>query len=155
MRAARLHAYGPPENLVVEEVPEPRIERPSDVRVAVRAASINPIDWKIRAGSQRGAIRLSLPWTLGLDVSGEVLEVGRAVKRFAPGDTVYGCPDHRRPGSYAEQCVLDQRLLARKPASITHAEAASLPLVALTAWQCLLPRLTERAGQRVLIQAGS
>ena len=155
MRAARLHAYGPPENFVVEDVPEPRIEHPNDVRMAVRAASINPIDWKIRAGSQRGAIRLTLPWTLGLDVSGEVLEVGSAVTRFKPGDMVYGCPDHRRPGSYAQQCVLTDRLLARKPASISHVEAASLPLVGLTAWQCLLPRLAESPGQRVLVQAGS
>lgn len=155
MRAARLHEYGPPDRLVVEDVPEPRLERPTDVRVAVRAASINPIDWKIRAGLQRGAIRLRLPWTLGLDVAGEVLEVGPAVTRFAPGDAVFGCPDWRRPGSYAEQCVLDESLLARKPPSLSFEEAAAVPLVGLTAWQCLLPRLAERHGQRVLVQAGS
>lgn len=155
MRAARLHAYGPPDHLVVEDVPEPTLEGPRDVVVAVHAAAINPIDWKIRAGHQRGAIRLKLPWTLGLDVSGEVLEVGSEVTRFQPGDAVYGCPDHRRPGSYAEQCVLDEGLLATKPPSLSHVQAASLPLVGQTAWQCLLPRLAERPEQRVLIQAGS
>jgi alcohol dehydrogenase len=155
MRAARLHEYGPPDRLVVDEVPDPPLERPTDVRVAVRAASINPIDWKIRAGLQRGAIRLKLPWILGLDVAGEVLEVGSAVTRFAVGDPVFGCPDWRRPGSYAEQCVIDESLLARKPASLSFEQAAAVPLVGLTAWQCLLPRLAERSGQRVLIQAGS
>ncbi len=155
MRAVRLRAYGPPEQLSVEEVPEPRLERPTDVRVAVRAAGVNPIDWKIRAGGQRGAIRLKLPWTLGLDVSGVVTEVGPGVRRFSVGDEVYGCPDHRRPGSYAEQCVVAEANLAKKPRTVSHVEAASLPLVGLTAWQCLLPRLARRPGQRVLVQAGS
>lgn len=155
MRAAVLSAYGPPEALRVESVPAPTLVRPTDVRIAIRAAAINPIDWKIRAGSQRGAIRLKLPWVLGLDVSGEVIEVGPAVTRFRPGDAVFGCLDHRRPGSYAEQCVADAALLAPKPQGLTHAEAASLPLVGLTAWQCLMPRLAQREGQRVLIHAGS
>lgn len=155
MRAARLHEYGPPERLIVEEVPDPAIERPTDVRVAVRAAAINPIDWKIRAGLQRGALRYRLPWILGLDVAGEVLETGPGVTRFAVGDAVFGCPDWRRPGSYAEQCVLDESLLAPRPASLSFEEAAAVPLAGLTAWQCLLPRLAERQGQRVLIQAGS
>lgn len=155
MRAAVLHRYGPPEHLRVEEVPEPILERPTDVRVAVRAAALNPIDWKVRAGLQRGAIRLRLPWVWGLDLAGEVLEVGPAVERFAVGDLVMGCPDWRRRGSYAEQCVLDASLLCHKPGSLSFPEAAGLPLVGLTAWQCLLPRLADRPGQRVLIQAGA
>lgn len=155
MRAVLLESYGPPENLALREVPEPALERPTDVRVAVRAASINPIDWKIRSGHQRGALRLKLPWILGLDVAGEVLEVGSAVTRFRPGDLVMGCPDFRRKGSYAEQCVVEESLLVRKPEALSFEEAAGLPLVGLTAWQCLLPRLAERPGQRTLIQAGS
>ncbi|MEZ4239165.1 MAG: NADP-dependent oxidoreductase [Myxococcota bacterium] len=155
MRAVRLHDYGPPENLHLDEVPDPACERPTDVRIRVRAAAINPIDWKIRAGLQRGAIRLRLPWILGLDVAGEVLEVGPGVTRFRVGDAVMGCPDHRRPGSYAEQCVLDESLLAPKPAALSFEQAAGLPLAGLTAWQCLLPRLAERPGQRVLVQAGA
>ena len=155
MRAALLSAYGPPENLEIREVATPRVERPDDVRVAVHAAAINPVDWKIRSGRQRGFIRYKLPWILGLDVSGEVLEVGSAVRRFRVGDLVYGCLDHRRNGSYAEECVTESGCLAPKPASVSHIEAASLPLVGLTAWQCLLPKLELRREQRVLIQAGS
>jgi alcohol dehydrogenase len=155
VRAVLLHSYGPPENLQIGEAPDPAPERPTDVLVEVRAASINPIDWKIRAGAQRGVLRYRLPWTLGLDVAGRVLAVGPAVTRFAVGDEVMGCPDVRRPGSYAERCVLEERLLVRKPAKLSFEEAASIPLVGLTAWQCLLPRLQERPGQRVLVQAGS
>jgi NADPH:quinone reductase-like Zn-dependent oxidoreductase len=155
MRAARFHAYGPPSNLVVEEVADPTLSGPKDVRIAVKAAAINPIDWKIRGGKQRGALRYTLPWIGGLDVSGEVVEVGSGVTRFAVGDAVYGCPDHNRPGAYAEQVVVDEGFLAKKPPSLTHAEAASIPLVGLTAWQCLLPRIGERPGQHVFIQAGS
>ena len=155
MRAIRLHAYGPPEALTFDEVPEPLLERGTDVRVAVAGAAINPIDWKIRAGGQRGAIRLTLPAILGLDVSGTVVEVGPDVTRFSIGDAVYGCPDHRRPGSYAEQVVVAEAHLAKAPRSLPLADAAALPLAGLTAWQCLLPKLTERSGQRVLIQAGS
>jgi NADPH:quinone reductase-like Zn-dependent oxidoreductase len=155
MNAVRLHEYGPATNLLYETVPDPVLERPNDVRVGVHGAAINPIDWKIRAGQQRGAIRLSLPWIQGLDVSGEVLEVGSAVTRFKVGDLVYGCPDHRRPGSYAEQVVVEDKNLAIAPTSIPLATAAALPLAGLTAWQCLLPKLAEAPGQRVLIQAGS
>lgn len=154
MRAARLHAYGPPDNLVLEEVPPPPLKTSNDVRVEVHAAAINPIDWKIRAGFQRGAIRLSLPATLGLDVSGVVTEVGVGVTRFKVGDEVYGCPDHRRDGAYAEEVIVDEQLLAPKPPSLSHVEAASIPLVGLTAWQCLLPRIRQ-PNQRVFIQVGS
>lgn len=155
MRAIRFHRYGPPDVLQCDEVPEPTLLRPDDVRVRVVASTINPIDWKVRAGSQRGVIRLTLPHTWGLDVSGEVLEVGPAVTRFAVGDRVYGCPDHRRPGAWAEQVVVAEGDLAKAPTSLPLDEAAALPLCGLTAWQCLLPRLAERPGQRVLIQAGS
>ena len=136
-------------------MPEPVIERPTDVLVRVRAASINPVDWKIRGGHQRGVIRLQLPWILGLDVAGEVIAVGDAVTGFAPGDAVMGCPDWRRHGSYAEQCVLEQSLLVHKPPAVDWAQAAALPLAGLTAWQCLGDRLSAQQGQRVLVQAGA
>lgn len=155
MRAVRFHAYGPPDVLQVDEVEEPVLQRPRDVRVRVVATTINPVDWKVRAGSQRGVIRPTLPHIWGLDVSGEVLEVGPAVTRFAVGDLVYGCPDHRRPGAWAEQVLVAEEHLAKAPTSIPLADAAALPLGGLTAWQCLLPRLAEHPGQRVLIQAGS
>lgn len=158
MRAVLLESYGPPDTLVCTDVPDPVLQRPTDVRIAVRAAAINPIDWKIRSGHQRGAIRQHLPFVLGLDVAGEVIEVGPAVTRFAVGDAVCGCPDFRRWGSYAEQCVVDESNLVRKPEVLSFPQAAALPLVGLTAAQCLLPRLARsdlQRPQRVLIQAGS
>ncbi|MBX2800211.1 MAG: NADP-dependent oxidoreductase [Myxococcales bacterium] len=155
MRAALFHAYGPADALTVQDVPDPVLTRPTDVHIAVHAAAINPIDWKIRAGSQRGALRLQLPYVGGLDVAGEVLQVGSDVSRFAVGDAVMGCPAWQRWGSYAEQCVVDEGLLTHKPAELTFEQAAALPLAGLTAWQCLLPRLAQQTGQRVLVQAGS
>ena len=154
MRAVLLDSYGPASNLVVREVEEPPL-RPHDVRIAVRAASINPVDWKIRAGYQRGALRLKLPFVLGLDVAGEVVEVGPRVARFRVGDAVCGCPDFRRWGSYAERVAVDESALVKKPDALSFEVAAALPLAGLTAWQCLLPRLAQRPGQRVLVQAGS
>lgn len=155
MRAAMLDVYGPPRNLVVREVEPPVLGRATQVRIDVHASSINPIDWKIRSGQQRGAIRYSLPRALGMDVSGVVSEVGSAVTAFRIGDEVYATPSHTAPGCYAEQTVVEASELALKPKNLTHVEAATLPLVGLTAWQCLMPRLAERPGQRVFVMAGS
>lgn len=160
MRAARFHAYGPPSVLRIDEIPRP-VVGPDDVLVEVAAASVNPIDTKIRAGGQRGVIRLRLPWVTGLDVSGTVVAMGSRASevsrgsRFAVGDAVFGSPTHRRPGTCAEFVAVDHRELAPKPASLSHAEAASLPLVALTAWQALVRLAKLQAGETVLIQAGA
>lgn len=154
MRAARIHEYGPPDVLRIDDVPEPRVG-PRDLRVEVRAASVNPVDVKIRSGGQRAIIHYRLPWTLGLDFAGVVAEVGSAVTRFEVGDEVYGSPTHRRPGTYAEQLAVDERAVARKPRNLSFTEAASLPLVGLTAWDALVVKARLRAGQRVLVHAGS
>ncbi|MBX3273367.1 MAG: NADP-dependent oxidoreductase [Sandaracinaceae bacterium] len=154
MRAARIHEYGPPEALRVEEVPRPA-PGPRDVLVEVHAASVNPVDYKIRSGAQRALIHYRLPWILGLDFSGVVVEVGAAVARFRVGDEVYGSPTHRRPGTYAEYLCVDERQAAHKPTNLTHLEAASIPLVGLTAWDALVVKGRLRAGQRALIHAGS
>ena len=153
MRAVRMHAYGGPEVLQLELVPAPT-PGPHDVRVAVHAAAVNPADSKIRAGGQRAVVWLTLPWTLGMDVSGEVLEVGAKVTSFAPGDQIVSSPSHRRMGCYAEEVVIRADEVALKPKSLSHVEAASLPLVALTAWDSLAAMKVKR-GQRVLIQAGA
>lgn len=154
MRAARIHRYGPPEVFSIDDVPAPR-PGPRDVRVEVHAASVNPVDWKIRSGHQRALVRLSMPWTLGLDFSGRVIEVGRDVTRFCVGDEVYGSPTHRRPGTYAEELVVDERAIAHKPRNLSHLEAATIPLVGLTAWDALVVGGRLRAGQLALIHAGS
>ena len=155
MRAAVLDSYGPPSVLQVRDVDPPPLTRPGDVRVAIHASSINPIDWKIRAGKQRGAIRYALPRALGMDFSGVITEVGSGVTAFQIGDEVMGSPTHTSPGCYAEQTVVSASEIAKKPVNTSHLEAATLPLAGLTAWQCLLPKLTERTEQRVFIMAGS
>ncbi len=154
MRAARLHAYGPPEAVRIDEVPEPT-PGPRDVLVRVAAASINPVDAKIRAGYQRAVIRWPLPWITGMDLAGVVESVGPRVTRFKPGDAVIASPTHRRPGTFAELCAVDERALAIKPRAWSFAEAATLPLVGLTAWGCLVDAGRLRAGQSVLIHAGA
>lgn len=153
MRAVRMHGYGDPSVLSVDEV-EPTPLGPHDLRIRVRASSVNPVDAKIRSGAQRAIVWLSLPWTLGMDVSGEVVEVGAKVTGFAVGDEVFSSPSHRRMGCYADEVVVRADEVAHKPPSLTHEEAASLPLVGLTALDAL-DALDLRAGQRILVQAGS
>lgn len=155
MRGAVFERYGPPENFEIRDLDPPALRGPYDVRVAIHASSINPIDWKIRAGLQRGAIHYRLPRVTGLDLSGVVTEVGAKVSRFQLGDEVFSSPSHQGPGCYAEETVVRESELAPKPKNLTHVEAATLPLVGLTAWGCLMPRVSERPGQKVFIMAGS
>lgn len=154
MRAATIRAYGGPDAFVVEDLPEPAVG-PRDVLVAVHAAGINPVDAKMRRGIQRAVAPRSMPAVLGLDLSGVVVATGAEVTRFSVGDAVFGSPTHRRQGSYAELVSVDERQLALKPTRLSHLEAASLPLVAQTAWQCLVTAAELAAGERVFIQAGS
>lgn len=154
MRAARIHRYGGPEVLQIDEVDAPKPGK-RDVLVRVCAAAVNPVDWKVRAGAQRSVMRYSLPWILGLDVSGVVAAVGSGVTRFRAGDAVWSSPSHRRPGTYAEYVAIDERELSVKPKNLTHEEAASMPLVGLTATQCLVEACQLKRGDRVLIHAGS
>lgn len=154
MRAVVMTGYGGPEVLETREVAEP-VLGPHDVLVQVVASSVNPVDTKVRQGVNRAVIRPVEPWILGLDVSGAVLQVGEAVTKFKAGDEVFSSPSHKRPGCYAERVAIHEDEVALKPPSWSHNDAASIPLVGLTAWQCLMPRLAEREGQRVFVQAGS
>ncbi len=154
MRAMTIREYGSPDILHAEEVDKPA-PRPRDVLVRVRAAAINPVDCKIRSGGQRNIIHYTFPWVLGLDVSGVIEAVGAEVTRFAVGDEVWSSPTHRRPGSYAEYVCIDEREVARKPKNLSHEEAASMPLVGLTAYQCLVDKGRLAKGQTVLVHAGS
>lgn len=154
MKAVRIHAYGAAEVLAYEDAPMPSVGA-DDVLVKVVAASVNPVDWKIRAGYLQGMLPHQLPLTLGWDMSGVVMEVGSAVTRFKPGDAVYARPDIVRNGTYAEYVAIRERELAFKPATISHVEAASLPLAGITAWEVLINTAQLAAGQRVLIHAGA
>jgi NADPH:quinone reductase-like Zn-dependent oxidoreductase len=154
VRAARIHHYGPPDVFVIDDVPEPE-PKPRDVLVRVHASSVNPVDTKLRAGAQKLLVRYRLPWILGLDVSGVVEAVGARVRRFRVGQQVFGSPRHQRPGCYAEYVAVDERELAPKPSSLSHEQAAAVPLAALTAWDCLVEQAKLDRGERVLIHAGS
>jgi NADPH:quinone reductase-like Zn-dependent oxidoreductase len=154
LRAARIHAYGEPEELRVDEVDEPSVG-PKDVLIAVRAAAVNPIDFKIRSGVQRAVVRLTLPHTLGMDAAGVVEAVGAQVTRFTPGDEVYCSPTHRRSGTYAEKVAVDESAVAFKPRNVSFAQAAGVPLAGLTAWQSLVDAANVQPGDRVLVQAGA
>jgi NADPH:quinone reductase-like Zn-dependent oxidoreductase len=152
MRAFVVEKYKGP--LVEAEVAEPAVG-PHDVLVQVEAAGLNPLDEKIRTGEFKALLHFDLPLILGNDVAGTVHSVGSAVTRFRPGDEVYARPDALRIGTFAERIAIAESDLALKPASITMAEAGSLPLVALTAWQALVELGDVQPVQHVLIHAGA
>lgn len=154
MRAVVMTAVGGPEVLKTTELPEPDIAREHDVRVRVRAAGINPVDYKLRS---HGTIGGSLPAVLGWDGAGVVESIGPAVTRVRPGDEVYFCDGGfgTSPGTYQEIKVLDERLLAHKPKRLSFVEAAAAPLVTITAWEALRERARVTKDQFVLVQAGA
>ena len=154
MKAVRFHAYGAPDVLVYEDVPKPE-PAAGEVLVKVHAASINPIDWKVRAGHMRGFRDYPLPFILGWDVSGVIESAGPGVTQWKPGDEVYGRPDSARNGAYAEYITVKEGELARKPRSLDHIHSAAIPLAGLTAWQALFDAGGLQPGQKVLIQAAA
>jgi len=155
MRAAVQHTLGGPDVLEVTRIPRP-VPLPTEVLVRVHAAGINPVDWKTRAGGGMAGVLGSPPFVLGWDVSGVVEATGAGVTTLAVGDEVYGMPWFpRAAGGYAEYVTAPSRQFARKPSSVTHTQAAAVPLAALTAWQALVDTAGLRAGQRVLVHAAA
>jgi len=154
MKAVRIHSYGGPQVLVEEDAPRPE---PSSVEVLmeVHAAGVNPIDWKVREGYAKDWLRHKLPLILGWDISGVIVELGKAVKGFKKGDEVYGKLDSRRDGTYAEYAVSQIENIALKPGTIDHVHAAAVPIAALTAWQSLFDLANLSAGQTALIHAAA
>ena len=125
------------------------------VMIEVYAASVNPVDNLIQAGYLRAMLPLQFPLTMGNDVSGIVTAVGKDVTRFKVGDAVFARPNSLQSGTFAEHAMIKAQDVAKKPTNLSHEEAASLPLVALTAWQALVTKAQLQAGQKVLIHAGS
>lgn len=154
MKAVRIHSYGNADVLKYEEAPMPGIA-PGDVLVRVVATSVNPVDWKIREGYLQQMIPYQFPLTLGWDVSGVVEATGKDVTRFKAGDAVFSRPDIKRNGAYAEYVAIREDELAHKPKTISHIEAASLPLAGIAAWEAIIATAGITAGQRVLIHAAS
>jgi NADPH:quinone reductase-like Zn-dependent oxidoreductase len=152
MKAFIVDRYGSEAGVRVGEMPDPEV-REDDVLVQVHAAGVNPVDSKIRNGEFKSFLRYRLPFILGHDVAGVVVRVGSRVRRFKPGDQVYAADG--RAGAFAEFIAINEDEVAMKPAALTMAEAAAIPLVGLTAWQVLIERAKLKPGQKVLIHAGS
>lgn len=154
MKAWFIRSYGGPEVLDAGELPEPTVG-PRDVLIEIRAASVNPIDWKIRQGALRPLIKYAFPLILGNDLSGEVIAVGSEVTRFQVGDQVFARTDKQRIGTFAERIAMSEDEVAKKPERLGHAEATALPLVGLTAWQAFVDVGHLEPGHKVLIHAGA
>ena len=136
------------------DMPEPAL-RDDDVLVEIHAAGLNPVDSKVRDGEFKAILPYRPPFILGHDVAGTVVRVGSTVRRFKPGDEVYATPRAGRVGTFAEFIAINEADVALKPKTLTMEEAASIPLVGLTAWQVLVERAKLKKGQNVLIHAGS
>ncbi|MCX4451344.1 MULTISPECIES: NADP-dependent oxidoreductase [unclassified Streptomyces] len=154
MKAYLIEKYGDQSAVHAAKMPDPK-PGADDVLVKIHAASVNPLDFKIRDGDFKRILPYRLPLVLGNDLAGVVVKIGSAVTRFAVGDEVYARPDIDRIGTFAELIAVHQNDLAHKPTTLTMTEAASLPLVALTSWQALVEKAQVRPGQKVLIHAGS
>ncbi|MFB3388213.1 NADP-dependent oxidoreductase [Flavobacterium sp. LAR06] len=154
MKAFVINKYIKKGSLQLAEMPVPEV-KDNDVLVDVYAAGVNLLDSKIKTGEFKLILPYKLPLILGHDVAGIVVKVGKNVKNFKVGDEVYARPADHRIGTFAEFIAIDERDVALKPKNISMEEAASIPLVALTAWQVLVERAQIKKGEKVFIQAGS
>jgi NADPH:quinone reductase-like Zn-dependent oxidoreductase len=154
MKAFVLDRYGKGRALRLADRPTPEV-RADEVLVQVHAASVNMLDAKVRSGEFKLILPYRLPTVLGHDVAGVVVQVGANVREFKMGDEVYARADDFSIGTFAEFVAVRQASLALKPQGLTMEEAASIPLVGLTAWQALVEIAGLRKGQKVFIQAGS
>ena len=154
MKALILKRYGATDALEFAEVAHPTI-RPDEILVQVHAAGVNPIDNMIPKGMFKPILKFDPPAVMGSDLAGTVVEVGSRVSRFKVGDAVFASVFDLGAGSFAEFVSVPERAAARKPANLSFAEAASLPMVSLTAWQAFKERMRLEPGQKVFIPAGA
>jgi NADPH:quinone reductase-like Zn-dependent oxidoreductase len=151
VKAARINRFGPPEVIAIEEITRPR-PGADEVLVRVASAGVGPWDALIREGAS--VVRSPLPFTLGSDLSGVVEALGAGVTQFKPGDEIYGVTNPEFIGSYAEFALASANMIARKPECLSFIEAASVPVVAVTAWQMLFEYAKVQPNQIVLIHGG-
>ena len=154
MKAFIVDRYGKKESLRLADVPEPSL-RDDEVLVRVHAAAVNLIDAKLRNGEFKLLLPYRPPFVLGHDVAGVVIRVGARVQKFKVGDEVYSRVDDFQIGTFAEFIAINEDSVAIKPHNLTMEEAASIPLVGLTAWQALVEKAQLKRGQKIFIQAGS
>jgi NADPH:quinone reductase-like Zn-dependent oxidoreductase len=154
MKALTFQRYGKSPDIGFADVPRPTL-KPDELMVQVHAAGLNPIDNMIPTGTFKPVLRFQLPATLGSDLAGVVTEVGSNVTRFKPGDAVFASIFDLGTGAIAEYAVVPESAAALKPANLDFVQAASIPMVGLTAWQALKERAQLTRGQKVFIPAGS
>lgn len=154
MKAITIEKYGKSVPVVMTEQPMPNIGE-HDVLVEIHAASLNPIDYKIKGGTMKLLLNYRFPLILGNDFSGVVVKVGDLVNTFKPGDEVYGRPRKNRIGTLAEYIGVHEEDICLKPQNLTFEEAASIPLIGLTTYQAFVDILHLQKGQKILIHAGS
>jgi NADPH:quinone reductase-like Zn-dependent oxidoreductase len=154
VRAVAIDEYGGSDRLSLRELPDPS-PGPGEVLVKVRAAGINPVDWKIRCGMLRLLLRLKFPFIPGFDISGEVVSLGPGATRFKPGDEVYALLGAPRGGGYAALALAPESAVARKASNLSYIEAASMPVAALTALQSLRDLGGLKPGQSALVNGAS
>jgi NADPH:quinone reductase-like Zn-dependent oxidoreductase len=154
MKALIFKKYGRPDQVGFADIPEPAL-KPDEILVRVHAVGLNPIDNMIPKGSFKPILRFQLPATLGSDLAGVVAEVGSRVTRFKVGDAVFASIFDLGTGSLAEFAVVPESAAALKPSNLDFVQAASVPMVGLTAWQALKERAGVKPGQKVFIPAGS
>ncbi len=154
MKAFIADGYGGANRVRAGDMPDPKVGE-DDVLVQIHAAGVNPLDSKIRNGEFKRILPYRLPLILGNEAAGVVVRVGSRVRQFKPGDEVYARPNQGRIGAFAEFLSITEDDVALKPKELTMEEAASIPLVGLTAWQALIERANLKKGQQVLIHAGS
>jgi len=154
MKAFIVNRYGKKEKLQLTEIAEPVVKE-TDILVQVYAAGVNLLDAKLRNGEFKMILPYKTPFILGHDVAGVVTKVGSGVSKFKVGDEVYARPADHRIGTFAELIAMNEKDVALKPKNLSMVEAASVPLVGLTAWQALVEKAKLKKGQKVFIQAGS
>ena len=158
MKSAQINRYGGSEVIEINQnTPEPTLSS-GKVLVSIKSAGVNPVDWKIREGAFQQMIHLQFPFTLGMDFSGVIKQVGEGVSSdFKQGDEVYGQAGviNGGSGAFAEMALAKTESIANKPKRLSHVEAAALPLVGVSAWRALVENIGLSKGQRILIHGGA
>lgn len=154
MKALVFKRYGKPDQVGFADIPRPS-PKPDEILVQVHAAGLNPIDNMIPKGAFKPILRFTLPAVVGSDLAGTVVEVGRRVTRFKPGDEVFASIFDLDKGALAEFALVPERAAALKPSNLDFVQAASIPMVGLTSWQALRDRARLKSGQKVFIPAGA
>jgi NADPH:quinone reductase-like Zn-dependent oxidoreductase len=154
MKSIVFNEYGGPDVMSIQDMPEPETHN-RDIKIKIHSAGINPVDWKTRAGFLKRVLKLQFPAKMGFDCAGEVVEVGMRARNTKVGDRVYAYTGAENMGTFSEYMTVEKTDVAPMPESLSYEDAASLPLVGLTAWQVLMDVMKLKKGQKIFIHSGS